>query len=280
MTPPRKEIFLFGLLFGAVTALGITVGVSVGQYGWKAGAVAIPFAVMLAVIGWWMILSSKEAAARTDKLLDELLKETLHELNVPVATILANIEMARQNEQDEKQLRRFDRMAKSCDALLSLYRQLDYFIKKEIRQERAEVFELDKLIAERLDQLDDQLHFLHIEAHTEALKVQCDPEGLRKVFDNLLSNAVKYNVPNGSIKIAMCGTMVSIEDTGIGIAPEHLIHIFDRYYQVDQRRSGYGIGLNIVKSYCDEYAIPLFIDSTIGKGTKISLNFKNVANPS
>jgi two-component system sensor histidine kinase BaeS len=81
-----------------------------------------------------------------------------------------------------------------------------------------------------------------------------DPDRITQVLTNLLGNAIDYTPAGGSVTITASkqaeNVLVSVTDTGIGIPPEHLAHIFDRFYRVDKSRSrqaggGSGIGLTI-----------------------------------
>jgi heavy metal sensor kinase len=84
---------------------------------------------------------------------------------------------------------------------------------------------------------------------TTGLNLMGDPDGLVRLFANLIDNAIKYT-DQGAITLSAAaqngdGLQVTIRDTGVGIAPEHLPHIFDRFYRVDESRSTEGIGLGL-----------------------------------
>lgn len=100
-----------------------------------------------------------------------------------------------------------------------------------------------------------------------------DSDGLIRLFVNLLDNAVKYT-EQGFIIISATqqGTqwlIVTIRDTGVGIAPEHLPRIFDRFYRVDESRSkeGIGLGLAIAQKIAQAHGGHIAIESEVGKGT-------------
>ncbi len=69
---------------------------------------------------------------------------------------------------------------------------------------------------------------------------------------------------------------MTIEDRGVGVCQTELIKIYDRYYQSDIKNSGSGIGLAIVKEYCDEKGIKIWIDSQEGVGTKVSFDLSKL----
>lgn len=70
--------------------------------------------------------------------------------------------------------------------------------------------------------------------------------------------------------------VLSVKDSGCGIAEDELIKIFDRYYQESSLNPGRGIGLFLVKEFCDENGVELFIRSEVGRGSEFSLDFGKI----
>ena len=208
--------------------------------------------------------------------LDNLLKNTLHELNIPISTIKANVSMLKKREKDFKNIKRLIRIEEASQKLFSLYEEMEYMIKKEIERENKETFDLKDLIEEEILHFLDMQKDIDIEKELFSCFVYADRRGFVKVFDNLLSNAIKYNKPNGFVKIILKDCKLIIEDGGIGMSEEEIFMIFDRYYQSDSNKKGYGIGLHIVKSYCDENMIGISIKSEKGKGTKFILDLAKI----
>jgi signal transduction histidine kinase len=100
--------------------------------------------------------------------------------------------------------------------------------------------------------------------------------GLEQVVDNLLENAIKYSEPDQPVEVVLQGKHLSIRDRGIGMDENELLRVFERYYQSDSRKRGEGIGLSLVKRYCDENDIALKIRSRKGEGTEIFLYLDKV----
>jgi len=116
--------------------------------------------------------------------------------------------------------------------------------------------------------------------------VQADPILFRRAVSNLLSNALQYTPRGGTVTVSAkstedLGTEIRVEDTGSGIAPEHLPKIFDRFYRVDSARSkfpqGFGLGLSIVKSIMDLHGGAVDIRSQTSKGTLVTLKFPSAS---
>lgn len=113
------------------------------------------------------------------------------------------------------------------------------------------------------------------------LQIAAVPELFRQIIRNLLENANKYTPADGKIHIFLeaspqCIT-IRIADNGIGIAPENLPRIFDRFYRVDKARArstgGNGIGLSLVRYLMELFHGSIQVESTIGQGTTFSLQF-------
>lgn len=210
--------------------------------------------------------------------LEQLSKETLHELNLPVNTITANVAMLRKTHSDEKSLKRLERIETAAQMLKERYNELDYLIKKQMERESIESFDLRELVEERLRFLKPLYSGVEWESDLAPLIVRADRIGLGKVIDNLVENGVKYSPVHPRIAIKTADNLLSICDEGSGMDEITLMRIYDRYYQNDATMAGYGIGLNLVKRYCDRHKIGLHVSSQIGKGTCVKLEFKGDVN--
>jgi signal transduction histidine kinase len=205
-----------------------------------------------------------------------LTEEIIHELNIPLSTIEANIHLLKRSIGDDRKLiKRLNRIESASNRLKRLYSELVYSIKKEIKHIESERFELIDLIKERVNEfreLNRNPFKLDLESHT----IIADRIGFEKMLDNILSNAMKYSSKNSSIFITLRDKILTIEDSGIGIDETELIRIYERYYQSDQNSKGEGIGLALVKSYCDNQKIKIKISSKKGVGTKVSFDLSNI----
>ena len=272
----NRDLFAFILLYAssiAILALVIyfwtqSVG---GEYLYI--LVTVLFLLVL-LFGYFFAHYLLEPLARRNEDLDRLLKETLHELNIPVATIRANVQLLKRDPSCNP--KRLERIEKATKQLLGLYEEVDYLIKKEIDRIEKEPVRVDEVVQERIDLFKDLLKERRLEMQLEPFEVVLSKQGFIKAFDNLLSNAIKYSSKNSTIKITLQKGLLSVEDEGRGIAEEELVRIFERYYQADSKAPGYGIGLAIVKEFCDEAGIGVRIDSKVGKGTKVVLDLTKI----
>lgn len=206
--------------------------------------------------------------------LQNLSKETLHELNLPISTIMTNVHMVKKNLTDDKDLKRISRIESACEMLQQRYNELDYLIKLQSAGIKYEDIALDVLVKERVDFL-GQL-FPHISFHLSLTPtlIHNDKVGLSKVIDNLIDNAVKYSSTIYKIDIELQNFKLSVKDYGCGISEEELLRIFDDYYQGNRDIKGFGIGLKIAKRFCDSNSILLKIKSKPSMGTTVILKFK------
>ena len=206
--------------------------------------------------------------------LRSLSSQTLHELNLPIATIKSTLGMLKRNQSDPKTLKRLERIESASQMLQQRYNELDYLIKTQTTLKIEEEFEICELLKERIEFLQNLYPSHSIELECETATIKGDAIGLAKTIDNLIDNSVKYSPKGSKIIVKFNQKSLRITDSGKGIDEVDLIRIFDSYYQEDAKEKGFGIGLSLVKKYCDKNDIELAIDSKVGQGTTVELKFK------
>jgi len=206
-----------------------------------------------------------------------LIEDTMHEINTPVATIKTNTAMLKKTTA-ETELKKIDRIELACDKLLDLYENLEYFAKKEAKLSQKTEVELKEAVLQEIALQEDAFakKGVTLLAKLESKTVFIDRKGFSLALANLLSNALKFSEKDKTVEIALAANTLIVKDEGCGIAKEELIKIFDRYYQEDGAKEGRGIGLFLVKEFCDDNGVSLFIRSEVGKGSEFTLDFGKI----
>jgi len=280
MTNHKKKIFLAALgYFASVAMLMSFLYWFLKNEGFsESNFLVAGFLVLLLAAGWGYIISSHLLApkAELDANLSLLSSEILHELNIPLATIKANVSMLKKRLlEEEKSLNRLNRIDASSDRLARLYEELAYSIKKEIHPIEKEKTALDVLLRERIEILKSFGRNRFV-IDVGELTIFVDRIGFEKMIDNLLMNAMKYSPKETPIKVTLEQKTLIITDEGIGMDEAELVKVYERYYQGDSKKEGKGIGLALVKAYCDAEGIEIQIVSEKGKGTTVSLELGKV----
>jgi signal transduction histidine kinase len=268
----KKQILISTLIYSLSITLLLTLLYTLINH--QIGFIIASLIVVAISLAFGYILNSYILSQKfkIDENLLHLTKEILHELNIPISTIQANSSMLKRTLKDnEKALKRLSRIDDSTKRLTRLYSELIYSIKKEIHTIEKESVELEKLIKERVAVLSLQ-NRNHFKLEIEPLIVTVDKIGFEKMLDNILINAMKYSSRDKTIYITLKDNILSIKDQGIGMDETELISIFERYYQNDHNIGGEGIGLALVKAYCDNEKIKIWISSQKGKGTTVSFD--------
>lgn len=196
-------------------------------------------------------------------LLEEFLKDIIHDLNTPATSILLNAKLLRKKGEFEE-IERIELCAKN---IASLYKNLELMQPQKITAD--EVICLPTLLEQKIEIFKKLYPLIEFKKELSALEIKSNKNALERIVDNLLSNACKYNKKNGKVIVRVKQSRLVIEDTGRGIKDIH--KIFQRYYKENDR--GLGIGLSIVKQLCQILNITIHINSHIGKGTQVELCF-------
>ncbi|MDD2887574.1 MAG: HAMP domain-containing sensor histidine kinase [Aliarcobacter sp.] len=213
---------------------------------------------------------------KSDEKLELSIKETIHELNIPVSTIKMNTQLLEKTITDEKSLKRLDRIKQASNNLLKLYENMEYNLKKEIDKIEKQEFYLEELVKNCVEKFDDIKKDVKILVDIPNIRLFTDLNGFEKTIDNLISNAIKYNIKeNPIVKISFKENIFSIYNSGEQIDTKNLFIVFDKYFQEDSKKDGFGLGLAMVKEFCDKNKIAINIDTT-ETGNQFNLNLKNI----
>jgi two-component system, OmpR family, heavy metal sensor histidine kinase CusS len=226
--------------------------------------------------------------ARLQRSFDEVHRFTAdaaHELRTPLAAMRTEAEVAlrspRSPERDarvlENLLEEIERLTRLVSHLLFLCREETGVGVGDLRPVRLDEIVID--VCEHMKVVAREKRLELLVEHADTCVVNGEADRLRQLFFNLLDNAIKYTQSGGKVTVetqASSGqALVTVTDTGIGIASEHLPHVFDRFYRVDSSRSseteGTGLGLAICRSIAESHAGRIEIASTPATGTRVTL---------
>ena len=235
------------------------------------------FFTIMIIIGYFLLKTFLKPMRDAIHLLDTFIKDTTHELNTPVSTIMTNIEMIdKDNIKDKYLLKIINRIEIGTKTVSNIYDDLSFLILKNKIISNNQNINLKKLIAQRVEYFSILANVKKIQIKTKLdpnATLNIDEKKISKLIDNLLSNAIKYNKINGSIVITLDKNELTIKDTGKGIEQQNIDLMFERYARFDHVVGGFGIGLNIVKMICDEYNLDIKITSQVNKFTEVSITF-------
>jgi heavy metal sensor kinase len=224
------------------------------------------------------MISRLEDAVQNSK---RFLADASHELRTPLTVLRGELENVAQNGRLDHSMREtlgsmleeVERLAKIVEGLFALSR-LDA---GEAQTEWVR-FDLAELAATTADQMSLLAEDKGISVSCEAkpgITVEGDRARLKQVVVNLLDNAIKYTPNGGAIHLGVTRknghAVLDVTDNGIGIPPEALPHVFERFFRVDKARSrdegGAGLGLSIVKSICTAHGAAVEVESSPGQGS-------------
>lgn len=228
--------------------------------------------------------NSFEAERESKEQMQRFLSDASHELRTPLTSIHGFIEVLQRGAATNQ-----DQLYKALDSMhgesvrinklvedLLLLTKLDQAPKQE-----REVIQADSLLLEMQPQLAmmAQQRSIHLDLTAE-VHVLADPYKLKQVVLNLFHNAVQHTDPeHGAISITLYATHhkaeLSVKDNGTGIEPEHLPHIFERFYRTSSSRSrkqgGAGLGLAITRSIVESHGGNITVQSQVGVGTEFMI---------
>jgi two-component system, OmpR family, phosphate regulon sensor histidine kinase PhoR len=231
-----------------------------------------------------LVLQDLTRIRRLETLRRDFVSNVSHELRTPLASMKALTETLREGAVDDPPAaqRFLERMDIEIDTLSQMVEELLELSRIESGRVPLEsrVVNPDELVDKAVDRmvLQAQRAGLTIEKQIEPdmPKVSVDVNRMVQVVVNLLHNAIKFTPPGGSI---ICGAesnsegiVFFVQDTGVGIDPESLPRIFERFYKADKARSGggTGLGLSIARHLVEAHGGRIWAESSPGNGTKVS----------
>jgi len=219
----------------------------------------------------------------------KLFTNITHELRTPMTLIIGPLEDMISNKSFPQAFsNKINAIHRTSTRILNLINQMLEFRKLEtnnraLKVEKANILTLVYQIGLRYKELYQNKNVaFEIILPEEPIEMFYDPEIITIILDNLISNAFKYTL-KGKVKLELKEqiennidyTVISVIDTGIGIAKDELPHIFNRYYQASNRQyntTGSGIGLSLVKGMVELHEAEIYVESELNNGTSFKVN--------
>ena len=210
--------------------------------------------------------------------------DAAHELRTPVAIILSQAQAALLRERDpESYQRTLETCVKAARRLQQLTESLLELATHDagamaLKRESTDLAQLCQNAAELMDPLLAQQEMKFV-LSLQPITAQIDASRLDQVLTNLLTNALHYNRPKGNIYLTTKadggGAVITVRDEGVGIAPEHLPHVFDRFFRAEESRNrqfgGAGLGLAICQEIVRAHQGTLTVTSAVDAGTEFTV---------
>ena len=220
-----------------------------------------------------------------DESRSQFIRLVTHELRAPVAAIQSYLRLILDGyvppEKQPEIIAKSERRALEQLALISDLLDLARLQEKRHPSE-PEMVDVADILQGVTDLMraraEDKDVLFSVEVEPNLPPVEATPEHVKQLWTNMISNAIKYTEPGGIVVVSLAQNpsyvVGVVRDTGIGMTPEQLSHIFDEFYRTEEakamERQGTGLGLSIVKRIVETYGGRVWVESEKGKGSKFS----------
>ena len=214
---------------------------------------------------------------RVNRKLDNFIKDTVHEINTPLSIININVDLYNRKHPQNKYLQRIKAASKT---LSTIYDDMEYLIKnKHLVFEYTDI-DLSEFVRERVlyfDEVAAMKNIMIVSDVREGIRLHFNATQLQRIIDNNLTNAIKYTKYGETIRIDIAeeGEAYVLSIASRSSVIEDIDKIFEAYYRERKKSDGFGLGLNLVKSICDEEGVEIMIEST-EEQTRFAYRFKAV----
>ncbi len=226
------------------------------------------------VVGLAIALSRQFLAPFKEEIerLDNFVKASAHELNTPITSLLLGLDSIKNELKESKKA---EYLKVSAKMISKIHEDLTYYLQKETFKKEEEWIDFAALASEKgviYSKLAAPKN-IKIEITTQSFIYKIDKTAAERLIDNLLSNAVKYSKNGGKIELTVSQNLIIVKDYGIGIDKDSQKEIFDKFKRKSDIGGGFGLGLYIVKTICDDYRIKIEVTGDKGEGAEFRLNF-------
>lgn len=207
----------------------------------------------------------------------EFLRYTVHETNTPLSVILTSIELYVMKHPKDRQLSKIEAATKN---IFSIYDDLSYLVKKDQIEYPKTAINIQEYLTSRLDFFSEvaelsKVEFINRSTESKALHVYINETKLQRIIDNTITNAIKYTQTDEKVFVELkpVGLHVELSVSSKSKHIENVDKVFDSFYREEKNRDGFGLGLGLVKSICDEENIKIIVNS-VNEKTSFTYKFK------
>ncbi len=236
--------------------------------------------------GSMLLFTDVTYEANMSKMRSEFFDNASHELKSPLTAITGYAELlAEPSLSPVKRAKCIEEIRTNAGDMLELINNMLRLSKLDSSDRPRDIrrLKVEEVCGEVVKRLAVQAEEMGVSVTIDgSAECSADENDMFTMLSNVVSNAIKYNKRGGSVKIALTpegsGARIEVSDTGIGIAPEHIGRIFERFFKVDTARTrskalSTGLGLSIVKQLADHYGAKIDVKSEVDKGTCVTLIF-------
>lgn len=287
--PPIIEAFLSVLTKGerASTRVEITVGINRRILRLQTAPLRFSDQQVEGVVGAFIDITQLE---RLESIRQAFLANVSHELRTPLTSITAYTETLLEGGLNDQanSLRFLNTIHRNAERMRNLVNDISELslIEAGAVQLSFDKLSLHSVVSEVFNGLAPRSEKYQVQLRNEvpeACSVIADRRRLEQILINLVDNAIKFNKPQGEVIVSASitedQTIIRVRDSGVGISPEHLSRVFERFYRVDKARSrelgGTGLGLAIVKHLTRAHGGDAEVNSTIGHGCEFIIKLPN-----
>lgn len=237
--------------------------------------VSVFVSLLTFVVGLFFARRSLKPAEEMMERLEQFTQDASHELKTPLAALRSSLELALKT----------GKLKEGIESARQDVKDVTILVDRLLELARLDQFSIEKLTIDGSILVRETLEKHRALAQEKGLQIEEDIDEpvllggdsalLRQLLTNLLSNAIKFTPADGIIRVELRKKFLRVSDTGVGIATEAKLHIFDRFFQADVSRTndGFGLGLALVKRIADLHGWKISVKSNAGEGTTFTVFF-------
>ncbi len=235
-------------------------------------SVMLIVAFFLVVIAWALSKLFMKPLRQKVEQIERFINDVTHELNTPITALSMSTNQAlKKGECTQKTL---NNISISTKQLYDIYSSLTYLNFSE-KEEVDEVIDIAEVLHKSIQYYTPlcESKRIKLEVDVESFVFTMPESQLKLLYGNLIGNAIKYSPARSTIYLRIKDGIFSIKDEGIGIEEGKQHAIFEKFKRSTEYSGGFGVGLSIVKSICDEHSIGIELNSALHEGTEFKLYF-------